>query len=344
MRVLIIRRDNIGDLVCATPLIEALRARHPDAHIAALVNSYNAGVLEGNPHIDAVHVYTKAKHRQPGESWLGTMLRSHRLLVSLRQPAFDHVILAKSDFDPRGLELARHMRPRDIIGFARRDGRPEKGLGTTLPPPANNELHETEAILRLGAPLGVTGTPGPVHVYPAPERVASWRARLPAGPRHWVALHISARQARRHWPTERFVELARTLSRDAGVGIALLYSPGPADDPRHPGDDERAAAIVSAMGSEVTLLPARTESLADLIAVLSLCHSFIGPDGGAMHIAAGVGLPIVALFENLPEKKKHWSPWHVPHVMVSPPGLDVVDLPVAAVADAWKELMARLPQ
>ena len=344
MRVLIIRRDNIGDLVCATPLIAALRARHPDAHIAALVNSYNAGVLEGNPQLDAVHVYTKAKHREPGESWLGTLLRSHRLLVGLRQPAFDHVILSKSDFDPRGLELALHMRPRNIIGFAPRDGRVEKGLGTALPPPANNVLHETEAIQQLGAPLGVTGAPGAVRVYPVPDRVASWRARLPAGPTHWVGLHISARQARRHWPVERFVELARNLSRDPSVGIMLLHSPGPANDPRHPGDDERAAAIVAGIGPGVTLLPARTESLADLIAALSLCHSFIGPDGGAMHIAAGVGLPIVALFENLPEKKVHWRPWHVPHVLVSPEGLDVVDLPVAAVADAWHGLIAGLPR
>jgi len=344
MRVLIIRRDNIGDLVCATPLFEALRARYPDAHIAALVNSYNAGVLERNPHVDAVHVYTKAKHRQPGESWLGTMLRSHRLLAGLRQPAFDHVVLAKSDFDPRGLELARHMRPRNIIGFAPRDGRVEKSLGTALPAPANHTLHETEAVLQLGAPLGITGSPGPVRVYPDPARVASWRARLPAGPKHWVALHISARQARRHWPVERFVELARDLSRDPAVGIALLYSPGPANDARHPGDDERAAQIVAAMPPDVTLLPARTESLADLIAVLSVCHSFIGPDGGAMHIAAGAGLPIVALFENLPDKKKHWSPWGVPHVMVSPEGLDVVDLPVSEVADAWHALVARLPR
>ena len=34
---LVVRRDNIGDLVCTTPLIAALRAHYPDAWIAALV-------------------------------------------------------------------------------------------------------------------------------------------------------------------------------------------------------------------------------------------------------------------------------------------------------------------
>src|SRR5262249_46468920 len=48
-RILVVRRDNIGDLVCATPLLAALRRQFPGAHIAALVNSYNAAVLAGNP-------------------------------------------------------------------------------------------------------------------------------------------------------------------------------------------------------------------------------------------------------------------------------------------------------
>jgi ADP-heptose:LPS heptosyltransferase len=85
-----------------------------------------------------------------------------------------------------------------------------------------------------------------------------------------------------------------------------LWAPGPADDPRHPGDDARAAAIAAGAGADVALVPAKTESLEDLVAVLSLCEAFIGPDGGAMHIAAGLKLPVLALFENLPYKKRHW--------------------------------------
>jgi heptosyltransferase III len=343
-RILVIRRDNIGDLVCTTPLFEALRRRRPGAHIAALVNDYNAGVLAGNPHLDAVHVYTKTKHRAPGASWWGTLLASHRLLTTLRSPAFDHVILAKSGFDPHGLGLARRMRPRSIIGFAPTGGGEAKGISVALPPPANDELHETEAILQLGAPLGVEGPPGPLRVYPDAARVAQWRARFPAGRKHWVGLHISARIAGRVWPVEKFVALAQTLSGDPALGIVLLWSPGAASDPRHPGDDERAAAIATRLGPGATLVPAKTESLADLIAVLSLCHSFIGPDGGAMHLAAASGLPVVALIENLPYKKRHWHPWKVPHEMVSPQtgnAADVAGIPAAAVEAAWNALAGR---
>lgn len=328
LRILVVRRDNIGDLVCATPLLAALRRRHPDAHIAALVNSYNAGVLAGNPDVDAVHAYTKLKHRKRGESWLGTLLASWRLLSALRKPAFDHVILAKSGFDRQGLALARRVRPRNIVGFA-----PDE--------PLERELHEVEVVMKLGAKLGVTEPAGPVRVYPSPERVAYWRDRLPAGARRCIALHISARKPDKVWPAERFLELAQRLSRDEDAGIVLLWSPGPAEDPRHPGDDARAAAIATGAGAGLRLLPAKTESLEDLIAVLSLCRAFIGADGGAMHLAAGLGLPIVALFEDIASNKRHWHPWRVPHELVSPGKGDFSDIPVDRVAEAWTRLAAR---
>lgn len=325
LRILVVRRDNIGDLVCATPLFAALRRHYPDAHIAALVNSYNAAVLEGNPDVDAVHVYTKLKHRRPDESWIATVLAHWRLLSALRKPAFDHVILAKSGFDRHGLAMARRLRPRNIVGYA-----PDE--------PIDREVHEVEVVMKLAARLGVTERPGPLRVFAAPERVARWRARLPVGAQRWVALHISAREPGRVWPVERFVSLIRALR----AGVVLLWAPGPADDPRHPGDDTRAAAIAAAAAAGEKLFMARTESLEDLIAVLSLCSGFIGPDGGAMHIAAGLRLPTVALFENLPYKQRHWYPWQVPYEMVSPETRNIADIPVERVVQAWTRLSERL--
>ena len=62
-----------------------------------------------------------------------------------------------------------------------------------------------------------------------------------------------------------------------------------------------------------------------------------------MHIAAGLGLPVVALFENLPHKKRHWYPWRVPHELVAPDTRDIADIPVEQVVQAWARLTARLP-
>lgn len=342
MRILVIRRDNIGDLVCTTPLLSALRARHPDAHLAALVNSYNAGVLEGNPDLDAIHSYTKLKHRAPGESWFSVLAQRYRMLAALRRASFDYVVLGKSDFDRHGLALARRIRPQHIVGVPPGDGQ-RSGLTDPVAPAPFAQVHEVEAIMKLGAPLGVDTPPGPARVFASPARVAEWRSRFPAlaqPGKPWIALHISARHPRRLWAVERFVELARTLARE-GAGIVLAWAPGRSDDPRHPGDDERAAQIAARVDPAVQLVPAKTASLGDLIAVLSLCRGFIGADGGAMHIAAGLGLPVVALFEDMPEKIRHWHPWHVPHEIVCSGPDDVAGVTVEQVAQAWARVSSR---
>jgi heptosyltransferase-3 len=347
-RFLVIRRDNIGDLVCTTPLIGALRARYPQGHIAALVNSYNADVLEGNPALDAVHVYTKLKHRAPGESWARLLTARLRLLAALRRQRFDCVLLAKSGFDRQGLALARWVRPRHIVGFAPADGRRAAGLTHPVPPAQAAELHEVEVLARLAAALGIDDTPGPLRAYPSAARVAEWRARLPAlaerQERTWIALHVSAREPGRYWPVDKVVALIEQLAAGGRIGFVLLWAPGAADDPRHPGDDDKAQAIHRVAPANVPLLAAPTARLADLTAVLSLCDAFIGADGGALHLAAAVGLPIVALFENLEHKKRHWHPWRVPYELVAPATRDIADIGVEQVAEAWRRLAERLPE
>src|SRR5207245_11762149 len=54
-------------------------------------------------------------------------------------------------------------------------------------------------------------------------------------------------------------------------------------------------AIAAGMRQPPIDLTGKT-AIADLTALLSQCHLFIGNDSGAMHVAAAVGLPVVAIF------------------------------------------------
>lgn len=330
MRILVIRRDNIGDLVCTTPLFAALRERYPEAHIAALVNSYNAPVMEGNPHVDAVHSYTKLKHRAPHESRIGILASRLRLLARLRREPYDYVVLAKAGFDRQGLTLARQLRRRHIVGFAPRDYR---HISVPVPARPYGELHEVEVLALLAAAIDAPRADGPVRVYPAPARAASWRERLALdASRRWIAVHVSAREEERRWPAERWAHLIAGLLSQTSNGVLLLWSPGAADNPSHPGDDDKAADILARLQRNPGVIAAPTASLADLIAVLSLCRGFVGADGGAMHLAAALGLPIVALFEE--RKIRRWHPWKVPYEMVVTPTGQIADIAVQEVLQA----------
>jgi len=331
VNILVIRRDNIGDLVCTTPLIAALRLRYPRAHIAALVNSYNAAVLEGNPDLDAVHSYTKLKHREAGESAIGLVWARLKMLAQLRAGTFDYVVLAKAAFDRHGLATARQLRRRQVVGFS--DGSAKATRAITLPMPARPyaELHEVQVLELLGKAMGLERADGPLRVYPSTTLKEQWRKRVPPD---GIAVHISARERERRWPAARWADLVRQLPNPV-----LLWSPGPADHPAHPGDDDRAAEVLKLSPNAV---PAPTQSLSELIAVLSLCHSFIGVDGGAMHLAAALGLPTLALFENLESKKKRWYPWKVRYEMVAPATHEVADIAVDQVIAAWARLRSRI--
>ena len=335
MRILVIRRDNIGDLVCTTPLLAALRTRYPRAHIAALVNSYNGAVLEGNPHVDAVHSYTKLKHRAPGESRIGILAGRLAMLARLRREPFDYIVLAKDGFDRQGLGLARQLRRRNIVGFANPG---DKQISLPVPALPDAELHEVQVLQHLAQVMDAPNADGPVRVYPPGGRVEAWRQRLSVDPRRrWIAFHISAREAERRWPAERCAELIRRLPNES-TGVLLLWSPGEADNPAHPGDDQKAADIAARVGANAGVVAAPTASLSDLIAVLALCRGFIGADGGALHIAAGLGLPIVGLYEA--RKTKRWHPWKVPYEMVVTPTGRVEDILVDEVAQAAARLAA----
>lgn len=338
-RFLVIRRDNIGDLVCTTPLLAALRAHHPRSYIAALVNSYNRDVLAGNPHLDAVHAYGKAKHRSEGESLLRTWADRLRLARELRRERFDYAILAAPRFQPRSLRFARWAGAKHIVGFTDGAARAERSIDVAVAYGASEPRHEVEDVFRLLAPLGIAGRPGKLVLVPERDLLAAVHAglgaRLPgSGP--VVGVHISARKASQRWPLERFAELIGMLFARHRARVVLLWAPGSERNPMHPGDDEKARALAQLTG-ERPVLAVPTFRLAELVAALAACDAVVCSDGGAMHLAAALGKPIVCFFgDSSPER---WRPWGVRHELLQQAGRDVAAISAESAADAFAKLM-----
>jgi heptosyltransferase-3 len=336
MRILVARRDNIGDLVCTTPLFSALRQRFPQAWLGALVNSYNAPVLAGNPDIDEVVAYTKLKHLGPGETALGALANRLVSLWNLRRRGLDSVVLATSDFSPRLVRLARWLGAKSIAGFS--DGSiAALALDRAVPLSALEGKHEVERVFALASLFGIEGEIPPLKVVPDAAEVEHLTALLRPQPAPRIAVHISARRPPQRWPAERFAALIGQLHARLGACSLLLWSPGPAQDPRHPGDDDKANEITERVGQSAPLVAYPTIRLADLIAALAACDAVVCADGGALHLAAALGKPVVALFGDSPPER--WRPWGVPHEVLRPATRDVRDIGVDEVADALASLL-----
>ncbi len=331
-KILVIRRDNIGDLVCTTPAFAALRKHYPDAQIGALVNSYNAEVLRGNPNVDHVFVYQKLKHAGSLNNRIKALVERLKLIIQLRRWRPDVTILAKSSYDRHGLNFARLIGAQNIVGFVPDEINQAKGLpDIRLKIPEFTAVHEVEAINQLLAPLGINDALGPLQVFPDVAAVERLTKQLPAA-KHRIALHISAREPERRWGLNNFIALTQhLLATQPNSQILLFWSPGKVDDPHHPGDDESAAVLMQSVRSD-RLIPMPTQNLTELIAALSLCDLFIGTDGGAMHLAVALNKKVLAMFENKPDKLNHWYPWQVSNQMVcnidvSKPAIDQIIMP-----------------
>ena len=326
LRILVVRRDNIGDLVCTTPLLTALRKRFPEAWIGALVNSYNAPVLQGNPDVSQVFSYRKLKHREAGDTLLSTVWTRFRLIAALRRMKPDYVLLAGNAARASG--LARMLGAKAVIGMAGPEDPAEPGQGS----------HEVEITFSLARKLGVTGDPPAPTVVPDEAVVECLRREIAArlsGAKRLVGVHISARKPSQRWPIERYAELIRAIARQPDTGVLLFWSPGPESDARHPGDDEKAQALALDLRA-LPLHPVPTPGLSVLIAGLSICDRVICSDGGAMHLAAALGRPIVCLFGK--SEAARWHPWAVPHVLLQPPSREVRDVGSGEVLGALERL------
>lgn len=340
-KILVIRRDNIGDLVCTTPIFRALRERYPEACIAALVNSYTWPVLENNPDIDRVFAYTKAKHRAHGISIFRIYWERLQLILHLRRMRFDYVILAAPGFLPRVLRLARLIRPQHIIGFtspAKSSAQHiDMSVGRRLSPP----VHEIEDIFQLLGPLGIYGHPPSARVIARREEIAvisgMVRDRGLSSSALLVAVHISARKPSQRWPAQHFVDILSRLHKKNNACFILLWSPGDEKNPLHPGDDAKAKEIIDALeGAPVLARP--THQLAQLIAALSLCDSVVCSDGGAMHLAAALDKKILCFFGD--SDAVRWRPWGVPHVLLQPSTRDVADISVEEAEEGFQRLLS----
>ncbi|MGH9528674.1 MAG: glycosyltransferase family 9 protein, partial [Terriglobales bacterium] len=99
----------------------------------------------------------------------------------------------------------------------------------------------------------------------------------------FILLNPGAGWGAKQWPAQRYGEVARKLSED-GVRCLINYGPG----------EEPLAEVVKASSGDYAH-PVKL-SLTELIAFTRRAALFIGGDTGPMHLAAALGVPIVAIF------------------------------------------------
>ena len=308
MNILIIRRDNIGDLLCTTPLLRGLKDQLKVSRLDVVTNSYVAPVLKGSHLIDSLYIYNKLKHGHT--SFLKAAFERIRLIFNLRKNHYDYILA----FDHRALNLTGFLRKTKVL--------------TPIQDWADQT--EVERAWELGQRIGLKGVPGPLALplYSSSSDIKNTQI---------LGIHISARRVRQQYPIAQWIKLIRALhDLDTKLTFHIFWSPGDSKSPMHPGDDDKAEILKEELKDlPVNFMP--TPTLVNLIEGIQTCGSMIMADGGAMHIAAALNRPIVALFGD--SNPKRWRPWGVPYKILQKNTEEVKDIEPSKIIDAWLNLI-----
>lgn len=102
----------------------------------------------------------------------------------------------------------------------------------------------------------------------------------------FVALQLGASEAKRQWPAASFAALGDRLWREAGLCPVLLGSRA---------EQALAEEYVQAARGPCISAVGRTD-IAQLAGLLAHCRLLVTNDTGTMHLAAGLGVPCLAIF------------------------------------------------
>jgi heptosyltransferase-2 len=268
-RYLIVKLAAIGDVVMASTIVSAIRARDPDAHVTWLCGERVVELVRMFQGVDVVlSVDERSVLRGGAAARTVALARLWRTMAGRR---FDLTLLAHADARYRALLLP--------VSTGRLRALEPRATARPLPVPGRYFGDEYARMLDLGEP------PGPVvgHVPLAALRSVpggSGRAGVvlvPGGARN-----VLRESALRRWPIERYREVAAQLLA-AGHHVTLLGDSG--DDWVRSAFD--GLAVDHALG---------THGLPESVALLGRTALVVTHDTGPLHLAVLAGAPVLALF------------------------------------------------
>jgi len=313
-RILVVKLAGIGDLLLATPALQALRETYPEAKIDLLVTPASAGLLNGWNVVNDIIVLDKYLFDSPRQILKNPRMLSQLtpLFEELRHNNYDAVVLMHHLTLPFG--RLKYQALTFATGAKWRVGL-DNGHGWFLNARVKDAgfgvLHEAEYNLALVETLGSAIRRANLFVpLNDKERRQAWRlvynnVAVSETAQPIIAMHPGSGgfSTARRWAPERFAQLADTLFQDVGGQLLLVGGP------------EEAQLHQDIMGMMQSEMPVRSfagkGSIKVTTAVLELADLFIGNDAGLMHLAVAVNTPTVAIFGL--SNHKAWGPYTGTH-------------------------------
>ncbi|MEP7200084.1 MAG: glycosyltransferase family 9 protein, partial [Chloroflexota bacterium] len=313
-RLLLIRPDHLGDLLCVTPALKFLRAQMPDAHITALVGPWGKAALADNPNVDALQTLEfPGFTRKPKPSLFAPYLFLRDAAQQLRAQQFDAAVILRFDHWWGALLAALAGIPRRI-GYDVPEVKPFLTDVVRYEPGRHEVAQNFRLIARLAnvAEPAVTPQTFPLEFVTARTDEESAQEflrahRIADGERFAVLVPGSGARVK-WWRDDGFAHVADALHERWLLKIVIVGA----------GDDERALAERIMAQSRAPIVNAVGQTtLTQLAALFARAAVAVGTDSGPMHLAVAMRAPSVHLFG--PVSAQAFGPWGDParHIVLT---------------------------
>jgi len=270
--ILLVRFSAIGDILLLTPLLRALRRKHPDARLTVVTRTGFAPLLERNPRISQVIGWDPLTPLPE----LGRRLRdlgfTHRLDLhdSLRSR------MLRWHAGGRWTTYPKHRLARAALIHTHRDR-------------YRDRRPVAERYFDAAAGLEVTPDGGSLEMFLSRADLEAAEGFLAARglgrSRQLVAVAPGAAHFTKRWPPHHWIALVRRLV-EAGNDVVALGGP----------QDLAIGEAVAAAGGEFAASARGAIDLPGSAALLKRARALISGDTGLMHLATAVETPVIALF------------------------------------------------
>jgi heptosyltransferase-2 len=272
---LVIRAPNwLGDAVMALPAMAAVRAAYPDAHLAVAAVPSIAPLF--------------AERTSAAQNSV-VVLQDHAAeITALGAGGFDATLLLPNSFRSAWSAYRAAISERWGYGASGR-----RVLLTRAVPRPRGRVHQSEYYIKLVEGLGIPRQSNSPHIAVEEATLARADSVFAA---HGVSPGTmcvgfapgAAYGHAKRWPPQMVAETIARLTRDFGVRCVLFGAAGDRDSGR-----EIESSLPSGVG--VANLIERTD-LRVLAGAISRCAAFVSNDSGAMHLAAALAVPVIAIF------------------------------------------------
>jgi heptosyltransferase-2 len=312
MNILVISFAGIGDTLFATPLIHELRANYPDARIDAFVRwTGSKHLLEGNPHLNAVHQKNLIA-ADKGDSL--------KLLWRLRQEAYDLSFNTHPQSRVLYRGVARFINARLRVSHEYDNAGPWDRYLVNRTVKQDYTRHAVENNLALLETIGARRLL-PRHeyeIYLSPEDLnwaSDFLARHACSGRKRLGIHVGSGGTKnlplRRWPLDHYLALVKEL-RQSHRELAIVLIGGPEEKKDH--------QVIREQTGPGQVLIAEPPSLRQTAALLKQCDLFLSVDTNLMHLAAAMKVPKLVVIET-PTWNKPIEPYGHPFTLIRNPAV-----------------------